>query len=38
VVLAWRKSFARPAAIQALKRQLQALDLPVQRINFTTPT
>lgn len=38
VVLAWRKSFARPGAIQALKRQLQALDLPVQRINFTTPT
>jgi LysR family hydrogen peroxide-inducible transcriptional activator len=38
VVLAWRKSFARPAAIQALKRQLQALDLPIQRIESTIHT
>jgi len=35
VVLAWRKSFARPAAIEALKQQLKALDLPVQIIAAT---
>jgi len=35
VVLAWRKSFARPAAIEALKQQLKALDLPVQIISAT---
>ena len=35
VVLAWRKSFARPAAIEALKQQLKALDLPVQFIEAT---
>jgi LysR family hydrogen peroxide-inducible transcriptional activator len=35
VVLAWRKSFARPAAIEALKQQLKALDLPVQIIEAT---
>ena len=35
VVLAWRKSFARPAAIDALKQQLKALDLPVQIIAAT---
>ena len=35
VVLAWRKSFARRAAIEALKQQLKALDLPVQIIEAT---
>ena len=35
VALAWRKSFARPAAIEALKQQLKALDLPVQIIEAT---
>jgi len=35
VVLAWRKSFARSAAIEALKQQLKALDLPVQIIEAT---
>ena len=35
VVLAWRKSFARRAAIEALKQQLKALDLPVQIIAAT---
>ncbi len=35
VVLAWRKSFARPAAIEALKQQLKALDLPIQIIAAT---
>ena len=34
-VLAWRKGFARPAAIEALKQQLKALDLPVQIIEAT---
>ena len=32
VVLAWRKSFARPAAVQAIKHQLRILDLPIQLI------
>nr|NDG61683.1 hydrogen peroxide-inducible genes activator [Betaproteobacteria bacterium] len=30
IVLAWRKSFARPAAVAALKQQLRLLDLPIQ--------
>jgi len=33
VVLAWRKSFARPAAAQSIKHQLRLLDLPIQLID-----